>query len=232
VTVAEASLADGELRISAVGDIEPPEGAFDGGQIAGGEALGSALSEFIASKQITARQAVIFLPGPTAITQLIKLPSMPREDMLGAVRAVAERYAVFAEHSIAVDCAVVEEFEEEGKQMASVLFAASREANIEQCQECARAAGLELLSVEAAPAAVARAFAERFGTSDVVAVAVVGEVKTDVMIFDQGVCRVCYSANAGLPEQADSGNWVSAAPEQRDPALLAKLDAVAGRVLG
>ncbi len=217
VTVAEVSLADGELRISAVGDIEPPEGAFDGGQIAGGEALGRALAEFIAREQIASRNAVMFLPGPTAITQLIKLPSMPRDDMLGAVRAVAERYAVFAEHSIAVDCAVVEELEEDGKQMASVLFAAAREANIEQCQECARAAGLELLSVEAAPAAVARAFAERFDSSDVVAVAVVGEVKTDVMIFDQGICRVCYSANAGLPEQADSGNWVSAAPEERDP---------------
>jgi Tfp pilus assembly PilM family ATPase/Tfp pilus assembly protein PilN len=217
VTVVEAFLADGELHVSAVGDIEPPQGAFDGGQIAGGETLGRALADFIAGKQITARNAVMFLPGPAAITQLIKLPSMPREDMLGAVRAVAERYAVFAEHSIAVDCAVVEEVEEEGKEMASVLFAASREANIEQCQECARAAGLELLSVEAAPAAAARAFQDRFGASDVVAIAVVGEAKTDVMIFDQGVCRVCYSANAGLPEEADSGNWVSAAPEERDP---------------
>ncbi len=101
--------------------------------------------------------------------------------------------------------------------MASVLFSASREANVEQCQECARAAGLELLSVEAAPAAAARAFQDRFGASDVVALAVVGETKTDVMIFDGSVCRVCYSANAGLPEEADSGNWVSAAPAERDP---------------
>ena len=217
VTVVEAFLSDGELHVSAVGDIEPPQGAFDGGQIASGETLGRVLADFMAGKQITARNAVMFLPGPTAVTQLIKLPSMPRADMLGAVRAVAERYAVFAEHSIAVDCAVVEEVEEEGKQMASVLFAASREANIEQCQECARAAGLELLSVEAAPAAAARAFQDRFGTSDVVAVAVVGEMKTDVMIFDQGVCRVCYSANAGLPEEADSGTWVNAAPAERDP---------------
>jgi len=217
VTVVEAFLADGELHVSAVGDIEPPQGAFDGGQIASGETLGRVLADFIAGRQITARNAVMFLPGPTAVTQLIKLPSMPREDMLGAVRAVAERYAVFAEHSIAVDCAVVEEVEEDGKQMASVLFAASREANVEQCQECARAAGLELLAVEAAPAAVARAFQDRFGASDVVALAVVGETKTDVMIFDGGVCRVCYSANAGLPEEAESGNWVSAAPEERDP---------------
>src|SRR4030042_2734435 len=103
VTVVEAFLSDGELHVSAVGDIEPPQGAFDGGQIASGETLGRVLADFLAGRQHTARNAVMFLPGPTAVTQLIKLPSMPRADMLGAVRAVAERYAVFAEHSIAVD---------------------------------------------------------------------------------------------------------------------------------
>ncbi len=217
MTVAEATLTDGEVRVSALGDIEPPAGAFDGDQVADGTALGRVISEFIAEKQVTAKNAVMFLPGPTAITQLIKLPSMPREDMLGAVRAVAERYAVFAEHSIAVDCSVVEELEEDGKQMSSVLFAAAREANIRQCQECARAAGLELLSVEAPPAAVARAYWERLDNSDVVAVAVVGEVKTDVMIFDEGLCRLCYSANAGLPEQVEEGDQISPASGEHDP---------------
>lgn len=216
-TLAETSLADGEISISALGDLKPPEGAFDGNQFADGAALGRAISDFIAEKHVAARNAVIFLPGPTAITQLIKLPSMPREDMLGAVRAVAERYAVFAEHAIAVDSSTVEDLEEDGKQMSSVLFAATREANIEQCQECARAAGLELLSVEAQPAAVARAYRDRFGASEVVAVAVVGAAKTDVMIFDGGTCRLCYSANAGLPEQAESGDWVSPAAKERDP---------------
>ncbi|UCC67368.1 MAG: pilus assembly protein PilM [Armatimonadota bacterium] len=214
VTVAQASLVDGQVRVSAVGDIEPPEGAFDGNQIANGAVLGREISALIAERQMTARNAVMFLPGPTAITQLIKLPTMPREDMLGAVRAVAERYAVFAEHSIVVDCSVVKELEEGGKEMSSVLFAAAREANIEQCQDCARAAGLELLSVEAAPAAAARAYQERIGTSDVVAVAVVGEVKTDVMIFDEGVCHLCYSANAGLPEEGEEGEWVAPRAEE------------------
>ena len=55
VTVVEASLADGELHVSAVGDIEPPQGAFDGGQIASGETLGRVLADFMAGKQITAR---------------------------------------------------------------------------------------------------------------------------------------------------------------------------------
>jgi Tfp pilus assembly protein PilN len=214
VTVAEASVADGQVRVSALGDIEPPEGAFDGDQIADGAVLGRAISVLIAKKQMTARNAVMFLPGPTAITQLIKLPAMPREDMLGAVRAVAERYAVFAEHSIVVDCSVVKELEEGGKEMSSVLFAAAREANIEQCQDCARAAGLELLSVEAPPAAAARAYQERIGTSDVVAVAVVGEVKTDVMIFDEGVCHLCYSANAGLPEEGEGEQGVAPRAEE------------------
>ncbi len=217
VTVAEASLLDGQPVISALGDIEPPEGVFDGQQLASGDALGRVLSEFIAEKQVTAKDAVIVLPGPAAITQLIKLPSMPREDMLGAVRAVAERYAVFAEHAISVDCAIVEEIEEDGAQMSNVLFAASREANIEQCQECARTAGLELLAVEVAPIAAVRAYREHFEGSGVLAVAVVGEAKTDVMIFDEGICRLCYTANAGLPEEADTGDWMTPPSSDHDP---------------
>jgi Tfp pilus assembly protein PilN len=62
-----------------------------------------------------------------------------------------------------------------------------------------------------------RAYRERFVPSDVVAMAVVGEVKTDVMIFDKGVLRLCYSANAGLPEETESGEWVTPLPEERDP---------------
>ncbi len=217
VTAAELRLTDGEVEVSALGDIAPPEGAFDGFQVGNGEILGRAISEFMAEKNITARDAVMFLPEAAAITQLIKLPDMPREDLIGAVRAVAERYAVFAERSIAVDCAVAEELDEDGKQMLSVLFAASRDANVEQCQECARAAGLELISVEAAPAAVARACRDRFSPSEVVALAVIGETKTDVMIFDDGICRICYSANVGVPEQMAGGDWMTPAPSEHDP---------------
>ena len=217
ITAAELCFVDGQLRVSALGDVEPPDGAFDGGQVANGESIGRALSGFLAEKQVAAREAVILLPGATAITQLIKLPAMPREDMLGAVRAVAERYAVFAEHKVAVDCAIVEELEEDGKQMSSVLLSASREANVEQCQESARTAGLELLSVEVVPVVAARAYREALAASDVVALAVVGETKTDVMIFDQGVCRLCYSANVAFPEETETGDWMSPIPEQRDP---------------
>ncbi len=217
VTAAELYFIADELHVSALGDIQPPEGAFDGGQIASGESLGRVISGFINEKQVTARTAVMVLPETTAITQLIKLPAMPREDMLGAVRAVAERYAIFAEHSTAVDGTVVEEFEEDGNDMSNVLLAASREANVQQCQECARVAGLELLSVETVSAAAARGSREHLSPSAVVALAVIGEVKTDVMIFDGGVLRFCYSANVGLPEESEQGDWMSPRPEGHDP---------------
>jgi Tfp pilus assembly PilM family ATPase/Tfp pilus assembly protein PilN len=216
-TLAEAFFIDSELHVSALGDTEPPAGAFDGHQLASGEILGRAISQFISQRQVSAREAVIVLPEASAITQFIKLPSMPHEDMVGAVRAVAERYAVFAEHAIAANCAVAEEFEEEGHQMANVLLSATRSANIDQCQECARAAGLELISIEAAPVTEANAFREQLAASEVVALAVVGEMKTDVMIFDSGVLRLCYSANAGIPEQTEDGDWMSPAPEGYDP---------------
>lgn len=217
VTAAELQFADGELRVSALGEVAVPEGTFADMYLASGEALGRAVAEFMAQKQVAARRVVMVLPEGSAITQLIKLPSMPEEDMLGAVRAVAERYALFAEHSIAVDCSIVERVEEDGKEMANVLVAATRLANVEQCEECARAAGLELASVETIPVAAARAYRGRLSTSQVVALAVVGEVKTDVMIFDNGVLRLCYSANAGLPEQTAQGEWISRTPEQHDP---------------
>jgi len=217
MAAAELCFSDGELQFSALGDIQPPAGVFDGGQVASGETLGRVLSDFMNEKQVSAKNAVIVLPEATAITQLIKLPAMPREDMLGAVRAVAERYAVFAERAIAVDCSMIEEFEEDGNQMSNVLLAASREANVQQCQECARVAGLELLAVEAAPIAAARGYWERVSTSEVVALAVVGEVKTEVMIFDNGVLRLCYSANAGLPQETDEGTWINPVPEESDP---------------
>jgi Tfp pilus assembly protein PilN len=142
---------------------------------------------------------------------------MPREDMLGVVRSVAERYAVFAEHAVSADCSVVEDLEEEGVEKASVLISASRTANIEQCQEAARVAGLDLVSVESIAVAAARSYRERFVSDQVVALAVVGEVKTDVMIFDRGILRLCYNANAGLPEQTEQGDWMSPPPEQFDP---------------
>jgi len=217
ITLAEAHFVDKQLNISALGDIEAPAGAFDGTQIASGEALGRAIGEFLSQKQVSARDAVVVLPEASAITQLIKLPTMPAEDMLGAVRSVAERYAVFAEHSVNVAAATVEEFEEDGNPMSNVLVAASRAANVEQCQECARAAGLELISVEAPAVTAANAYRDHLATSDVVALAVIGDVKTDVMIFDKGVLRLCYSANAGLPEQTDQGDWMSPPPSEADP---------------
>lgn len=217
VAAAEICFADEGLQFSALGDIQPPEHVFDGGQIASGETLGRVLSDFMNEKHVTAKNAVMVLPEATAITQLIKLPGMPREDMLGAVRAVAERYAVFAERTIAVDCSVIEEFEEDGNEMSNVLLAASRDANVEQCQECARVAGLELLAIEAAPIAAARGYWERVSTSEVVALTVVGEVKTEVMIFDNGVLRLCYSANAGIPQETEEGTWINPVPKESDP---------------
>jgi Tfp pilus assembly PilM family ATPase/Tfp pilus assembly protein PilN len=217
VSAGEVRFVDGELQVSILGDIPVPEGAFDANQIANGEVLGRALAEFMIQKRLTARKAVMVLPEGSSITQLIKLPIMPREDMLGAVRSVAERYAMFAEHTISSDCAVVEELEEDGVQKHSVLLAASRAANVEQCQEAARVAGLDLVSVESPAVATARSYRDRFLPSQVVALAVVGDVKTDVMIFDGGVLRLCYSANAGLPEQVAGGDWMTPPPEQFDP---------------
>jgi len=217
ITAAEVQLSDGELRVSALGDLPPPEGAFSAAQLTDGDALGRAVAQFVADNQVASRRVVMVLPEGSAVTQLIKLPWMPREDMLGAVRAVAERYALFAEHQISVDCSVVERIEEDGGDMANVLVAAARLSSVEQCQECARAAGLHLVSVETIPLAAARAYRERLRASEVVALAVVGEIKTDVMIFDNGVLRLCYSANAGLPEETAQGDWISPAPEQHDP---------------
>jgi len=217
ITLAEAHFVDKQLNISALGDIEAPAGAFDGTQVANGETLGRAVGEFLSQKQVSARDAVVVLPDASAITQLIKLPTMPAEDMLGAVRSVAERYAVFAEHSVNVACATVEEFEEDGNPMSNVLVAASRAANVDQCQECARAAGLELISVEAPAVTAANAYRDHLATADVVALAVVGDVKTDVMIFDKGILRLCYSASIGLPEQTDQGDWMSPPPTEADP---------------
>ncbi len=217
VTAAEVQLTDGELLVSALAELSPPEGAFSGAQLTDGEALGRAVAQFMADHQVASRRIVMVLPEGSAVTQLIKLPSMPREDMVGAVRAVAERYALFAEHQISVDCAVVERVEEDGAEMANVLVAAARLSSVEQCQDCARAAGLELVSIETIPVAAARAYRERLRASDVVALAVVGEVKTDVMIFDNGILRLCYSANAGLPEETAQGEWISRTPGQHDP---------------
>lgn len=217
ISIAEVQFADDALQVSALGDLAPPEGVFDASQIANGELLGRAISEFMTQKRLNARKAVMVLPEGATVTQLIKLPPMPREDMIGAVRSVAERYAVFAEHAISADCAVIEEVEEEGIQKSSVLVSASRTANVEQCQEAARVAGLELAAVEAPAVVAARSYQDRVVGSQVVALAVVGEVKADVMIFDGGVLRLCYSANAGLPEQTERGDWMTPPPSEFDP---------------
>ncbi len=217
VTLAEAYFVDADLRVTTLGDIEPPRGAFDSNQIASGEVLGRAISDFLSQKQIGVRDAVAVLPEGSAITQLIKLPVMPREDLHGAVRSVAERYAIFAEHAINVDCAVVENFEEDGKQMSNVLIAAARAANVDQCMECARVAGLELLSVEAAPVVATNAYRTRLSRPDVTALAVVGEAKTDVMIFDHGLLKLCYSANIGVSEQGAQGDWMAPPSQPHDP---------------
>ncbi len=217
LATAQLQYVGGVLQVSALGDIQVPEGAFDMGQLANGELLGRAIAAFMAEKRISARQAVMVLPEGSAVTQLQRLPPMPREDMLGAVRSVAERYAVFAEHEISVDACEVEELEEDGNPMSSVLFGACRQVTVEECQACARAAGLDLVSLEVPPVIAARAYRERFAPGEVVALALVGEVKTDVMIFDDGVLKLCYSANAGLPEQTEEGEWVNPLPEQRDP---------------
>lgn len=217
ITVAEAQFVDDELRILTLGDIDAPEGAFDGAQLAGGSLLGRALGDFISQKQVGARDAVFVLPEGSTVTQLIKLPAMPHEDMLGAVRSVAERYAIFAEHAVNVDCATVEEFEEEGSSMSNVLLGASRAANVDQCEECARAAGLELLAVEAASITVANASRESLSQKGVAALAVVGEAKTDVMILEDGVLKLCYSANVGLPEETEGGDWMSPPSQEGDP---------------
>jgi len=217
VAAAELQYVGGSLTVSNVGDIVVPEGTFDMGQLASGEVLGRAVAGFAAERRIAARRVTVVLPEGTAVTQLIKLPFMPRGDMLGAVRAVAERYAIFANHDIAVDCCVVQEFDEDGKRMCNVLLAASRVATIEQCRECARAAGLELVSVEVPPVAAARSYQERFLANQVVALAVVGEFKSDVMIFDGGELKLCYATNTGLPEEeAGPEDWTAPPPEQGD----------------
>jgi Tfp pilus assembly protein PilN len=220
IGLAELWQEDGRTQIRTLGEFAPPENAFDSGLIANGAAIGEAVSGFLSRHRPGTNRTVVLLPEATAVTQLVKLPQMPRADMLGAVRSSAERYAVFAEHEISVDCTVVESLEEEGAAKVNVLLAATRQAMVDHCLALARAANLELIGIEPMPVAAIRAALPRLSDHGVTAVAIVGKVKSDIYVFQGRVPKMCYSANAGVPETmtpAEGQDWLTPPKDAAHP---------------
>lgn len=130
-----------------------PDGALLNGAPADPAQLGGVLRQSLALAGVEGRRARIALPDEAAVSRMIKLPSMPRRDLVRAMRYEAERHVPFPINRARWSWDVFRR----GTDEIRVYLVAAWQDVVDVYAEMARAAGLEPEVLEPRAIAVARA---------------------------------------------------------------------------
>lgn len=129
------------------------EGALQNGAPVDPTLLGGVLRQSLALAGVEGRRARIALPDEAAVSRMIKLPAMPRRDLVRTMRYEAERHVPFPIQRARWSWDVLRH----GQDEIRVYLVAAWQDVVDLYAEMARAAGLEPEVLEPRAIAVARA---------------------------------------------------------------------------
>ena len=200
--------------LTALGMKEIPRRKDDGDIDSLIETLQSLLKEV----SLKAKKVRLTVSGKGVNLLRLPLPSMPRAELLEAIRWEIKDRLPFPVETARIDFYILDEFVEEGVKKLDLMVVACPTALIDRTLSVAEGAGLQASHLDVSPFALWSAFAlnDRAGKEEVVALIDLGSEKTGIHLFKDGGLQfsrevtpagedITRAISEGLGHEADSG---------------------------
>jgi type IV pilus assembly protein PilM len=151
------------LSITRVGEVPLPPGAVRDGEVVDPAAVGAAIAELWRQTGLRSRDVRLGLTGSRMVVRVVDMPSMPHDELAGAIRFSAADHIPIPLDEAVLDHAVLEEAppgEPGGPPMVRVLIAAAHRSALDGLLAAVSAGGLRAVAVDLVPFALVRAFAD------------------------------------------------------------------------
>jgi len=146
--------------VTRVGEVPLAAGAVRDGEVVDPTAVGAAISELWRQTGLRSRDVRVGLTGSRVVVRVIDMPSMPDDELEGAVRfSAADHISIPLEEAV-FDHAVLEPAppaEPGGPPMVKVLIAAAYRSSLDGLLAAVSAGGLRAVAVDLVPFALVRA---------------------------------------------------------------------------
>ena len=144
---------------------------------------------------IKSRKAYFSIPDFSSFLTILTLPAMTKEELPQAINYEAHQHIPLPLEEVTLDWQIIgkeKSFQQEATPFKILLVAVPNEV-IQQYQEIAQDAKLELLSLEAEVFGLARALVGQEEEKETVVLVDIGARSTTVSIVDKGVLKISHS---------------------------------------
>jgi type IV pilus assembly protein PilM len=148
--------------VTRVGEVPLPPGAVRDGEVVDPAAVGAAIRELWRQTGLRPRDVRVGLTGPKVVVRVVDMPSMPDDELDGAIRFSASDHIPIPLDEAVLDHAVLEPAppaEPGGPPQVRVLIAAAYRSALDGLLAAVTAGGLRAVAVDLVPFAMVRALA-------------------------------------------------------------------------
>lgn len=172
-----------------------PAGAVQNGEVRNPEVVSGALRELWDRGGFKSRQVTMGVGNQRVVVREVTLPALPPKELRDSLPFQVEELIPIPIDQAVLDYEVLDEFEQEGRQMVRLLVVAAQREMVDRLVQTAVGAKLEPVGVDLVPFALVRAVGDAAGLnlreSEVGGEAVidVGADVTNICVHEQGVPR-------------------------------------------
>lgn len=189
VKLVELARAGNRFRIARSAAVPTPPGALVEGAPGDPKLLGQTVRRAFEQGGVRNRRVNTALSGRAVVVREVRLPQMPDEELVQAVRFEAERYLPAGSKDAAVDFQVLERVQEGQTTRLDVLFVAARREVVDGLTSALQEAGVTPEVLEVTSFALMRLFQEEAKEGAVV-LADLGAESSDILVVHRGRLRL------------------------------------------
>lgn len=180
--------------MSAFGQVALPPGAVVDGEIRDAATVSQAVSQLWKRAKLRSKKVVIGVANQRVVVRQVDLPYQEEKEFRGSLRFMAADHIPMPVENAELDFQMIGEYTNDaGDRMMRILLVAAASDMVQSFVEAVVAAGIEPVSVDLAPFAVARAVSSaargEVGMAGAEAIVDVGAGVTNIVIHHSGEAR-------------------------------------------
>lgn len=188
------------LELVKVGMAPTPPNAVRDGEIVDPNRVAETIQQIKDVHEFKAKRAIVAVSGQAAIIRSpLKFRAVPKKELEEVILFQAERYIPFAVDDVNIDYEIINKFQDEEGEKVEVLLVAAQKQLINTYVDTLSLAGFELVAVDVASFAVARALTgeHTLGEDKLIVLVLIRSETTDINILKSGVPRFSRSIPIG-----------------------------------
>jgi len=158
ITAVQARRSPGRIEVVAVGAVDTPKGAMDGGRVKDPASVGQAIRGLLRHLNIRSRSVRVALSSSSYGLRALRFPEVPRQERRAMVRGEMEEKGTLPNGSDGFDFLWTPAPADSGRRQADAYVYYTGDAAVDSIRETIRAAGLRLEIVEPASLTLVRAY--------------------------------------------------------------------------